>query len=233
MKFVVESMTPGMMVLPSGTRTVSNTRHSCACRGLAPSKETAVAASGQHEVDDVRQRHVEVVRPLVVAPAHVHADLLGRDIGEGMIQRLDVEPGHGAERRDVEVGELDVPAHAEVGAVDLQHEARARDRLVLVLHRLRDGVEIGLVGGIVLVLEEERDHPRRGGGEEGFARPRSGRRRPRLAASARAGLGIAQRRPARCRRGSSGGPGRGPRRPGGPCRGSPPGRGTGAARTCP
>ncbi len=39
MKLVVESSTPGMRTLPSGSLTCSNSFHSCAWRGLAPSKE--------------------------------------------------------------------------------------------------------------------------------------------------------------------------------------------------
>ena len=39
MKLVVESSTPGMMTLPAGSFTRSNTRHSCAWRGLAASNE--------------------------------------------------------------------------------------------------------------------------------------------------------------------------------------------------
>ena len=45
----------------------------------------------------------------------------------------------------VEVGVLDVPAHREVGAVDLQHDAGLGDGLVFVPHRLGDGEQIGLV----------------------------------------------------------------------------------------
>ena len=50
-----------------------------------------------------------------------------------------------------------MPAHGEVGAVDLQDEAGPRDRLVLVPHRVRDGEEVGLVAAVVVVAEEERD----------------------------------------------------------------------------
>ena len=74
--------------------------------------------------------------------------------------------GRLAESLDVQVGVLDVAAHAEVGAVDLQHEAGGGDRLVLVAHRLGDGEEIGLVSRIVLVAEEQRDDAGRGGAHE-------------------------------------------------------------------
>src|SRR5262249_50243267 len=41
------------------------------------------------DVDDVRQRHIVVVRTLVVAPAQMQAQLVRRNIGQGMIERLD------------------------------------------------------------------------------------------------------------------------------------------------
>src|SRR5262249_28758784 len=40
-KFEVESITPGMMILPSGSFTSFHTFHSCPCRGLAPGNDTA------------------------------------------------------------------------------------------------------------------------------------------------------------------------------------------------
>ena len=38
--------------------------------------------------------------------------------------------------------EPDVPAHREIGAVELQHEPRLHDRFVLGLHRFRDRLEV-------------------------------------------------------------------------------------------
>src|SRR5262249_10692016 len=43
MKFVVESRTPGIKILSSGSFISRNTAHSCSWRGLAPSSEIAVA----------------------------------------------------------------------------------------------------------------------------------------------------------------------------------------------
>ena len=71
-----------------------------------------------------------------------------------------------AEFLEVEVGVLDVPAHAEIGAVDLQHEARLGDRLVFVAHRLGDGVEVRLVILVVVVAKEQRHHAGRGRAHE-------------------------------------------------------------------
>ena len=63
-----------------------------------------------------------------------------------------------AEGLQIDVVVLDVLAHREIGAIDLQHEARLGDRLVFGAHRVRDGVEIGLLARIVIVAEEHRDH---------------------------------------------------------------------------
>ena len=82
-----------------------------------------------------------------------------------VVERLDVQLRALAEFGEVEVGILDVPAHAEVGTVDLQHEAGLGDRLVFVAHRVGDGVDVGLEVRVMIVAEEQR-RPRR-------ARPRS------------------------------------------------------------
>ena len=102
-----------------------------------------------------------MVRTFVVAPAQMHAQLLGRDVGERVVERGDVHAGTLAEFGEVEVGVLDVPAHGEVGTVDLQDEAGLGDGLVFVAHRVGDGEQIGLVVLVVLVAEEQRDHARR------------------------------------------------------------------------
>ena len=147
MKFDFDSMTPGIRTLPSGSFTFSNSVHSCAWRGFAASNEIARRPRLEHDVDDVGERHVAVVRALVVAPAEVHAQLLGRDVrAAAWFSASTCSCALLAEaRRDRQVGELDVAAHRQVGAVELQHEAGLGDRLVLVLHRVGDGVQVLLV----------------------------------------------------------------------------------------
>ena len=132
----------------------------------------------EHDVDDVGERHVAMMRTLVVAPAQMHAQLLGRDVGERVVERLDVQRGALAEFVEVEVGVLDVPAHGEVGTVDLQDEAGLGDGLVFVAHRVGDGEEIGLVVLVVLVAEEQRDHAGRRRAHEAVGCGRRPRARP-------------------------------------------------------
>ncbi len=40
----------------------------------------------QHEVNDVFERHIMRVRPFVIAPANIVADLVFRDIAKGVIE---------------------------------------------------------------------------------------------------------------------------------------------------
>ena len=75
-----------------------------------------------------------------------------------------------AELLQAQIGVLDVPAHAEVGAVDLQDEAGLGHGLVLLAHGLGDGKKVGLVVLVVLVAEEQRDHAGRGRAHEALRR---------------------------------------------------------------
>ena len=152
--------------MPSGSFTFSNNVHSCAWRGLAASSEIATRLCRKDEVDDVRERHVAVVRTLVVAPAQVHAQLFRRDVCDRVIERLDVQLRALAEFRQAQVRVLDVTSHAEVGAVDLQHEAGFGDGFVFVTHRIGDRVDVGLEILVVVVAKEQRHHAGRGGAHE-------------------------------------------------------------------
>ena len=122
----------------------------------------------KNDVDDVGKRHVAVVRPFVVAPAQVHAQLLGRNIRGGAVERFDVQPRFLAEFFQGEARVLDVPAHGEVGAIDLQDDAGLCNRFVLVAHRIGDGEKIGFLAGVMVVPEKKRDHAGRGGAHEHF-----------------------------------------------------------------
>ena len=94
-----------------------------------------------------------------------------------MVERLDVEARHPPELLEAQGGELDVPPHGEVRAIDLEQEPRTDHRLVLVPHGVRDGEEVGLVARVVVVPEEEGDHPRRGRRQERFRCPDGSERR--------------------------------------------------------
>ena len=86
MKLVVESITPGQCI--SGSFTSSKTFHSCSCRGLAPSKETAAACSTGSMIS---RGNVVVVRALVVAPAEMQAHALGRDVFGRRVEHFEMQ----------------------------------------------------------------------------------------------------------------------------------------------
>ena len=95
-----------------------------------------------------------------------------------VVERLDVQRARLRNSSRLEVGILDVPAHREIGAIDLQHEAGVGDRLVFVPHRLGDGVEIGFLARVMVVAEEQRDHARRSRAHEAVRRALRRRARP-------------------------------------------------------
>ncbi len=134
-------------------------------------------ARAEHDVDDVLERNVEVVRALVVAPAQVHAQLLGRDAGHGVVQCLHLLANLAAEllrgKADVR---SDVAAHGQVRAVQLEDEASAHDGFVLRLHSVGQGRQVGLVGGVVSVLQKVRDDTGRCRRHEGIRRLHSTKR---------------------------------------------------------
>ena len=111
-----------------------------------------------HDVDDVLERHVVVVWTGIVAPAQMHADLCRRNVHQRAVECLDVQLHALAKTGEVEVLELRMPSHRQVGAVDLQRHASTGDRLVLVAHRLGNREDVVLVGPVVLVAKKESDH---------------------------------------------------------------------------
>ena len=117
-------------------------------------------AGAQHDVDHIRERNVAVMRPFVIAPAHVQAQTVGWNVGERVIERLDVQFGFLAKFGEAQVGELDVPAHAEIGTIDLQNDTRVGDRFVFVAHRFRNRSEVSLLAAVMFVAKEQRHDAR-------------------------------------------------------------------------
>ena len=120
----------------------------------------------EHDVDHVGERDVAVMRAFVVAPTEMHTQPLGRDVRHRVIERLDVQLRLHAPFREVQVRVLNVPPHAKVGAVDLQHDAGAGDGLVLVPHRVGDGKDVRFLTRVMLVAEKQRHDAGRRRGQE-------------------------------------------------------------------
>ena len=66
----------------------------------------------------------------------MHADSLRGNVRERGVERLDMFHGALAKLLEFKVGVLDVPAHREIGAINLKIEAGRDDRFVFRLHRL-------------------------------------------------------------------------------------------------
>ena len=100
------------------------------------------------------------VRSLVVAPAHVHADAIGRHVAQRMVQHLDVPR---READEVVLGARPVhrvAAHRHVRRVDLQQQPRLRKALVFGAHPLGNRFEIGVLRRVEVVRLEQRDRSR-------------------------------------------------------------------------
>ena len=115
-----------------------------------------------HHVVDGAELDVADVRPLVVAPAEVEPCRLGGDGRERVVERLHLGGGVGDEGLLALVRIHGVPAHGEIGAIELDHEARRVDRLVLGPHDGGQRLQIGVLARVVPVGLEQRDHARRG-----------------------------------------------------------------------
>ena len=107
-----------------------------------------------------------MMRAFIIAPAEMHAHPLCRNVGQRPVQGFDMFGGPLAKLGHFEIRILDVPAHRQVRAIDLQIEASRHDRLVFGPHRIRDRREIGALAPVMVVAEEKRDDARRRRGHE-------------------------------------------------------------------
>src|SRR5215472_1534962 len=119
-------------------------------------------------LDDVSERDVAMVRAFVITPAEVQPQPVLRDALQRVIERFDVEPRLFTEFRKAQLGILDVPAHCEIRAIDLQDQTGLRDSLVFLPHRLGDREQVGLLTRIMTIVEKQRDDAWRGSAEKGF-----------------------------------------------------------------
>ncbi len=129
------------------------------------------------EGEEGLQVDVIAMRPFPVSPTQVQPDLLRRDIGDGSIQSIHVEldPLEKLAFRPVQVHDLAL--EGEIRSIELQDVTAGDDQLVLLLHVLRQGVDVfgvGRVGGVIFGSEEGRgEDPRRGCGNEGLGELRT------------------------------------------------------------
>jgi hypothetical protein len=82
-----------MMIFPSGSFTSRHTFHSCSCRTFPRLEQVRPGGDLQHDLDDVAHRDVGNVRPVPASPAQVEADAILREPADGVVERLDADPG--------------------------------------------------------------------------------------------------------------------------------------------
>ncbi len=80
----------------------------------------------QDDVDHLFERNVMIVRPFIIAPAHMHPHFFRRDIGGRGVQRLDILFGDADEFLVAQILKAGVARHGEIGAIELEEKALAR-----------------------------------------------------------------------------------------------------------
>jgi hypothetical protein len=105
-----------------------------------------------------REIHVMRVRAVVVPPADVEPDAVGRDVRDRLVDRLDVQRHHLLESLERIVLEEADALHREVRTIHLQHEPARVDQLVLLLDLAGERHHVALVGVVVRVEQDRRHH---------------------------------------------------------------------------
>ena len=62
----------------------------------------------------------------IIAPAHMHAQPIGRGVAQRMIQHLDMQLGAAQEFFDAAIAIHRLPAHGKIRRIDLQQQSRIR-----------------------------------------------------------------------------------------------------------
>src|SRR5580693_8279194 len=160
-KLVVESMTPGMRILSSGILIALRSSHSWSWRGLAASMLNACTLA------------LNAISMILVTG---RSWVCGQPVDRG-VERGDIALGDFcAEFVIAEMAVLVVARRAEVGRVDLQHEAGLDDGAVFDLEHIGERCDISLLGRVMQVDDEARQNARRRRGHEHLGRPRLCRR---------------------------------------------------------
>ena len=105
---------------------------------------------------------IAVVWAFIIAPADVHPDPVCCDIAQCMIEHRDML----ADKQQI-IGIAAILVHhmaaqTEVGAIELQDQARADNCLIFGPHRLSQSLKIVVLRGVVLIGLKQRDDPWRG-----------------------------------------------------------------------
>ena len=128
----------------------------CANLGLANDRE------------DIGQGHVAIMGAVIVTPAYVQTNALGRNVHAGLIDSIDVNGDGILEFLQGRMLPLAVTLHGQIGAIELQHVTALVNEFVFLLHLARHGAHIGFVAVVELVAERSADDAGACGGHEGL-----------------------------------------------------------------
>ena len=160
MKSVQWPTTPGTSTAFGGSFTVSKRCHSCSCIGFDASIEKRSALDAEHDVNDVRERDIVLVRAVETAPAHVQLHHLFGNTAERVIESVDAQLCVCAVIGRRHLGEH-LPAVGQIRIVDLQLEAGFDDRQIFDTHGLGDSEQEVFGVLVILVVQPVLDRARR------------------------------------------------------------------------
>ena len=101
---------------------------------------------------DVLDGNVRAMRPMPAAPAYMVADAISRNVRQRVVGRLNPYFTKSLKFFQIDVGQQLVPTRGNPWIVQLDQEAGVGNRPILLLERVRDGVKVGFLTRVVLVL---------------------------------------------------------------------------------
>ena len=143
-KLVVESMTSGDQHFVIRDLGVAQILPFMGVAGIGGLERQPRRPRLYRHLENLGERDVVGVRPLVIAPAQMHAHRVGRNIRGGVVERRDVALCNAQEFVIRQVLVLVVPSRAEIRRIDLQDKSCLMDRLVFFLQRIGQRRDIGI-----------------------------------------------------------------------------------------
>src|ERR1700730_6539222 len=98
-----------------------------------------------------------MVRTFIIAPAQMKPDSIRWNVGDRSVDGCNVEFNDLNKFCCGVLGKACMAADSQIGAIELQNEARPMDSLIFLLHDVRQDFEILLVALIIFVFKKKRD----------------------------------------------------------------------------
>src|SRR5579859_7645922 len=115
---------------------------------------------------DRLQRHVAVVRSLIIAPADVHANPFAWNVAQTIVDGGDHAFDKAQEIAERPVLKRDVMLERQIRAIELEQKTLVCNRFIFDLKRAADRSEVGVLGVVMLVLDRRYHDAGGGGGQE-------------------------------------------------------------------